>query len=85
MQAYCHGSMCTKNYFIDDPDRTVATMCCSFGGGMIGLAGQYIFFGGKIRVEFVLNCVFGALAAITGKSFLTLSILNFQLFKNTLF
>ena len=34
---------------------------------MIGLAGQYIFFGGKIRVEFVLNCVFGALAAITGK------------------
>ena len=47
--------------------RTVATMCCSFGGGMIGLAGQYIFFGGKIRVEFVLNCVFGALAAITGK------------------
>ena len=67
MQAYCHGSMCTKNDFIDDPDRTVATMCCSFGGGMIGLAGQYIFFGGKIRVEFVLNCVFGALAAITGK------------------
>ena len=47
--------------------RTVATMCCSFGGGMVGLAGQYIFFGGKIRVEFVLNCVFGALAAITGK------------------
>ena len=59
--------MCRKNDVIDGPAGTVATMCCSFGGGMIGLAGQYIFFGGKIRVEFVLNCVFGALAAITGK------------------
>ena len=36
---------------------------------MVGLAGQYIFFGGKIKVEFVLNCVLGALAAITGKEF----------------
>ena len=56
--------------------RTVATMCCSFGGGMIGLAGQYIFFGGKIRVEFVLNCVFGALAAITGKE--SFNIVHFE-------
>ena len=42
---------------------------------MIGLAGQYIFFGGKIRVEFVLNCVFGALAAITGKESSTGSLI----------
>ena len=46
---------------------TVATMCCSFGGGMVGLAGNYVFFGGKIKVEYVLNAVFGSLAAITGK------------------
>jgi Amt family ammonium transporter len=49
---------------------TVATMCSSFGGGLVGLAICYIFFGGKINVSYVCNCVFGSLAAITGSSYL---------------
>ena len=49
---------------------TCTTMCCSFGGGVIGLAGCYILFGGKINVPFILNCVLGSLAAIAGSSYL---------------
>ena len=45
-------------------------MCSSFGGGIVGLAVNYIFFGGKIKVSFVLNCVFGSLAAITGTCYM---------------
>ena len=49
---------------------TVATMCCSFGGGITGLLICYIFFAGKIDVAYILNCVFGSLAAITGSCYM---------------
>ena len=49
---------------------TVATMCCSFGGGITGLTICYVFFAGKIDVAYILNCVFGSLAAITGTCYM---------------
>ena len=48
---------------------TVTTMNSSFGGGSVGLAVCYIFFGGKIKVPYICNCVFGSLVAITGCSY----------------
>ena len=45
-------------------------MCCSFGGGSAALAVCYLFFEGKIKVSFVLNCVLGSLAAITGTCYM---------------
>merc|ERR1719510_2901285 len=49
---------------------TVATMCSSFGGGIVGLLICYLFWGGKIKVSYVLNCVFGSLAAITATCYM---------------
>ena len=45
---------------------TVVTMVSSFGGGCVGLAVCYAFYGGKMKVMYVANCVFSSLVAITG-------------------
>ncbi len=45
---------------------TVITMISSFGGGCVGLAICYLFYGGKIKVNYIINCVFASLVSITG-------------------
>ena len=44
-------------------------MASSFGGGIAGLAGCYILFGGKINVPFIMNCILGSLASIAGNCY----------------
>ena len=48
---------------------TCCTMASSFGGGIAGLAGCYILFGGKINVPFIVNCILGSLASIAGNCY----------------
>ncbi len=45
---------------------TVTTMNSSFGGGLAALAICYLIYKAKIKVEYVANCVFSSLVAITG-------------------
>ena len=49
---------------------TVTTMLSSFGGGSFGIMICYIFFGAKINVSYICNCVMGSLVTITANSFL---------------
>ena len=37
---------------------TCTTMCSSFGGGIMGLTGCYLLFGGKINVSFIGKTLF---------------------------
>jgi Amt family ammonium transporter len=45
---------------------TVTTITSSFGGGVAGIMGCYIFFGGKMKVPYIVNSVFASLVSITG-------------------
>jgi len=45
---------------------TVTTITSSFGGGMAGIMGCYIFFRGKMKVPYIVNSVFASLVSITG-------------------
>ena len=45
-------------------------MCCTFGGGIVGLAGCYIFFGGKINIPYITLCILGSMASIAGSCYL---------------
>ena len=47
---------------------TVTTICSSFGGGLAGIIGCYIFWKGKMKVPYIVNCVFASLASITGNA-----------------
>ena len=49
---------------------TVTTMISSFGGGFIGIVLCYVFYGGKMKIMYIANCVFSSLVAITGSSYL---------------
>ena len=49
---------------------TVTTMLSSFGGGSFGIMICYIFFGAKINVSYICNCVMGSLVTITANAFL---------------
>ena len=49
---------------------TVTTITSSFGGGLSGILGCYLFFGGKIKVPYIVNSVFASLVSITGKNIL---------------
>ncbi|XP_059088618.1 putative ammonium transporter 2 [Tigriopus californicus] len=49
---------------------TVTTMISSFGGGILALTVCYVFYRGKIKVGYVVTCVFSSLVAITGSCYI---------------
>jgi len=57
---------------------TVTTITSSFGGGVAGIMGCYIFFGGKMKVPYIVNSVFASLVSITGVNFINILLSPFS-------
>jgi hypothetical protein len=58
----------TGDKWIFTAKATVTTMNASFGGGFVAMAICYVFYKGKVKVEYVSSCMIASMVAIAGAS-----------------